>query len=122
MRAGRGWGVFEEHFTSVKRYANTKRTMELVEVERKYSALSRWPQHVTLVVEPHRDMTDELEEIQARDAAAPAPDDGYLILPPENPKVQDHARPRPRPRQGSVHAASSAMPWSFARRLARYSR
>ena len=76
---GRGWGIFRQPYTCVKRYADTVRTIELVELVREYSAQARWPLELTLIVEPHGDMSDDLEEIQTREAQVQAPDGDYLM-------------------------------------------
>lgn len=76
---GCGWGLFQTPFVKVKRYQDTPRLVELVEIVRQFSARSRFPQHVTLVVEPHGDMSEEMKEIRARHEQANEPDRDYLI-------------------------------------------
>lgn len=76
---GRGWGIFRASFPALKRYPDTLRVLELVEVIREYSAQSLFPQHVTFIVEPHADMTDDLEELKAREEKEADPDADYLM-------------------------------------------
>lgn len=76
---GRGWGIFEEHFTSIKRYKDTTRLRELIDLVRAYQASVTHPPHCTLSVQPHGDMTEELEEIRAREEAESAADEDFLM-------------------------------------------
>lgn len=76
---GRGWGIFDDHFISLKRYPDTLRVLELADVVRQYSAQSRFPRSVQFIVEPHRDMSEDLEEIKAREAKENEPDADYLM-------------------------------------------
>ena len=76
---GPRWGIFQSAFVSLKRYADTIRLPELINAVREYSAQSRFPLEITFVVEPHADMSEELEEMQAREAKVAAPDTDYLM-------------------------------------------
>lgn len=75
---GRGWGLFKERFTQVRRFQDTQRTLELVDIVRRYFARTRLPNHTTLMIEPHGDITDDLKAIKAREEQATAPDADYL--------------------------------------------
>jgi hypothetical protein len=75
---GRGWGLFKSHFVRVKRYQDTQRVVELVEIVRRFSARSRFPQHITFIVQPHGDMSEEMEEMRERDAKANDPDAEFV--------------------------------------------
>jgi hypothetical protein len=76
---GRGWGIFRVPFTGVRRYPDTLKLRELVEIVRQYSARSRFPWHMTFIIEPHGDMSEELEEIKARYETVEAPDEDWLM-------------------------------------------
>lgn len=76
---GRGWGIFRAPFVTIRRYPDTLRLVELVEMVRQYSAQSRFPLHVTFIVEPHGDMSEDLEEMRAREMKTSEPDADYLI-------------------------------------------
>ncbi len=76
---GRGWGLFNLPYVSVKRFQDTSRTQEFVQLVREYSAQCRWPQPVTFIIEPHGDMSEDLEEMKAREAKVSAPDGDFLM-------------------------------------------
>src|ERR1051326_976443 len=61
---GKGWGLIHDppHFIDLKRFADTIRLREVVQVLREESARLRFPWSTTLIVEPHGDMSEELEE------------------------------------------------------------
>lgn len=66
---GRGWGLIRPGpFIQLKRFADTSRVRLVVELLRAASAQLRFPSHFTLIVEPHGDMSEEMEEMTARDA------------------------------------------------------
>jgi hypothetical protein len=77
---GRGWGIFGLPFTSLKRYQDTTRLRELIDAVRDHQRRLRHPLRVTFIVEPHGDMTEELEQIKARTEEEEAsPDEDFLI-------------------------------------------
>ena len=76
---GRGWGIFETPFTRLKRFKDTTRLSELIEVVRDYQRRLLLPFSVTFIVEPHGDMTDEIEEIRAREEEETSADEDFLL-------------------------------------------
>ncbi len=96
---GRGWGIFQLPYTSIKRYADSVRVMELVELVREYSAQSRFPLYLTLIVAPHADMSDELAEIKKREAETSASDGDYLLPYYEPKRVLDENEEQRRARE-----------------------
>lgn len=76
---GPRWGTFDTPFTNLKRYQDTTRLRELIDLVRDYQRRVLHPLNVTLIVEPHGDMTDDLEQIQAREEKESLPDEDYLI-------------------------------------------
>ena len=83
---GRGWGLVQFSqattaggtFLNLKRYQDTMRLREIVQLLRERSARSRFPWHFTLMVEPHGDMSFELEELQELEEKAKEPEGHWL--------------------------------------------
>ena len=83
---GRGWGLvpFSQAttaggtFFNLKRYQDTTRLREIVQLLRERSARSRFPWHFTLMVEPHGNMSYELEELQELEEKAKEPEGHWL--------------------------------------------
>ncbi|MEY2520037.1 MAG: internalin [Verrucomicrobiota bacterium] len=80
---GRGWGIAGRRFhapgiINLKRFEDTTRVHEVIQVLREESARSRFSWYFLLCVEPHADMSDELEEIKARDEEAASPEGDWL--------------------------------------------
>ena len=76
---GRGWGIFKVPFTHVRRYPDTLKARELVEIVRQYSARSLFPRYMTFIIEPHGDMSEDIEEMKARYAQEETPDEDWLM-------------------------------------------
>jgi hypothetical protein len=82
---GRGWGLLNWHsfvggygMFGLKRFADTSRVREVIQVLREHSARSRFPWHFLLSVEPHGDMSEDLEERKAREEKAAATEGDWL--------------------------------------------
>ena len=82
---GRGWGLLNwSSFVGgygqfgLKRFADTSRVREVIQVLREHSARSRFPWHFLLSVEPHGDMSEDLEERKAREEKAVATEGDWL--------------------------------------------
>jgi hypothetical protein len=82
---GRGWGLLNWHsfvggygMFGLKRFADTSRVREVIQVLREHSARSRFPWHFILSVEPHGDMSEDLEERKAREEKAAATEGDWL--------------------------------------------
>ena len=83
---GRGWGLvqFSQATTAggtllnFKRYQDTTRIREIVQLLRERSARSRFPWHFTLMVEPHGDMSYEMEQLRELEEKAKEPEGHWL--------------------------------------------
>jgi hypothetical protein len=83
---GRGWGLVEIlHATSagrthinLKRFIDTARTREVIQLLREHSARSRHPWVFGLMVEPHGDMSYEVDALKELDEKAKEPERHWL--------------------------------------------
>ncbi len=76
---GRGWGLLTSAWMiSLKRYADTMRVLEVIQLLRETSARMRLPRKFMLNVEPHGDMSYELEQMQERDRKEAEPEGDWL--------------------------------------------
>jgi hypothetical protein len=82
---GRGWGILNWRsfvggygMLGLKRFADTSRVREVIQVLREHSARSRFPWHFVLSVEPHGDMSEDLEERKAREEKPAATEGDWL--------------------------------------------
>jgi hypothetical protein len=83
---GRGWGLISDHCASsgghmhlnFKRYNDTVRIREIIQLLREHSARARFPWVFSVMVEPHGDMTYELEQLQKLDEKAKEPEGHWL--------------------------------------------
>jgi hypothetical protein len=69
---GRGWGIANGKYLGpgnlhLKRFEDTMRVREVIDVLREESARSRFPWHFLLSVEPHGDMSEDLEQMKERE-------------------------------------------------------
>lgn len=65
---GRGWGLQRDcYLVSVKRFRDAMRVLEVIQLLRKECARLRFPCHFLLQVEPHGDMSDDLEDMRERE-------------------------------------------------------
>lgn len=85
---GRGWGlVGKVHGVSsagwmnlgFKRFADTSRIREILQLLRETSAASRFPWEYLINVEPHGDMTDELADLKELEEEEKAPEDYWAV-------------------------------------------
>jgi hypothetical protein len=77
---GRGWGLLHgcPHHVSLKRFPDTCRVREVIGVLREESARWRWPWRFLLIVQPHGDMSEDLEDMKAREEAEDPPEGDWL--------------------------------------------
>lgn len=83
---GRGWGLISQSQTSTpgrihlgfKRYQDTVRIREIIQLLREYSVRSRYPWIFWIMVEPHGDMTYELKQLKELDEKAKEPEGHWL--------------------------------------------
>ena len=84
---GRGWGLIpQSHIGSTpgriylgfKRYQDTVRIREIIQLLREYSVRSRYPWIFGIMVEPHGDMTYELEQLKELEENAKEPEGHWL--------------------------------------------
>jgi hypothetical protein len=65
---GRGWGFQGNcYLVSLKRFQDTMRVLEVIQLLREQSARMRFPCNFLLQVEPHGDMSEDLEEMIERE-------------------------------------------------------
>ena len=83
---GRGWGLLPDSARGspgqmvlcFKRYQDTVRIREIIQLLREHSARSRFPWNFDITVEPHGDMSYELEELKELDEKAKEPEGHWL--------------------------------------------
>jgi hypothetical protein len=83
---GRGWGLLPdsargssgEVVLGFKRYQDTTRIREIIQLLREHSARSRFPWNFSLMVEPHGDMSYELEQLKELEEKAREPEGHWL--------------------------------------------
>ena len=61
---GRGWGLADTGFVTIKRYEDVLRFREILQALREISAGARFPCSFFLQVEPHGDMSETLERME----------------------------------------------------------
>jgi hypothetical protein len=65
---GRGWGLQRDcYIISLRRFQDTTRVLEVIQLLREQSARMRFSHHFLLHVEPHGDMSDDLEDLKERE-------------------------------------------------------
>ena len=77
---GRGWGLLHgcpQHI-SLKRFPDTCRVGEVIQVLREESARWRLPWCFLLIVQPHGDMSEDLEDMKAREEQESMPEGDWL--------------------------------------------
>jgi len=77
---GHGWGLLHgcpQHIT-LKRFADTCRVPEVIQVLSEESARWRLPWRFLLIVQPHGDMSEDLEDMKAREEEEDAPEGDWL--------------------------------------------
>ena len=83
---GRGWGLLSssrgsfggQMHLSFKRYQDTLRIREIIQLLRQFSAAQRFPWGFLVSVEPHGDMSYELEQLKELDEQAKEPEGHWL--------------------------------------------
>ena len=82
---GSGWGMLNWRsfvggygMLGLKRFSDMSHVRKVIEVLREHSARSRFPWHFLLSVEPHGDMSEDLEERKAREEKAVASEGDWL--------------------------------------------
>jgi hypothetical protein len=104
---GRGWGLLNWRsfvggygMFGLKRFADTSRVREVIQVLREHSARSRFPWHFLLSAEPHGDMSEDMEERKAREEKAAAAEGDWLAeyYTPESVLRENEERRRERER------------------------
>jgi hypothetical protein len=83
---GRGWGFIElKHLTragrtqlNFKRYQDTARIREIIQLLREHSARSRIPSCFDIIVEPHGDMSYEMEQLRELQEEMKKPEGHWL--------------------------------------------
>jgi hypothetical protein len=88
---GRGWGLLKlkgtaaagQLYLNFKRFADTTRIREIVALLRRRSAQARFPWIFAIMVEPHGDMSYEVEELRQFDEEAKADEHwlAYIVAP-----------------------------------------
>ncbi|MEO7934303.1 MAG: hypothetical protein ABIT76_14205 [Chthoniobacterales bacterium] len=63
---GPGWGIPNGNHVPVRRYADVMRFREIVQVLREISAMCRKPANYLLIIEPHGDMSEDMDRMRLR--------------------------------------------------------